>query len=318
MLQMTPSYKRPATSPASNIPTLKLKPAQPTDFSKLNLGSDYFQVNNGGVVQNVLAADLPKFGLAAESPLQGNLSGQAATLHVQRSTRTPVKSVTPGKSPSTPTNKASVTIVPQSMESMYNTFTQKFSKVNAKFHSEKSGVIPALASVAHQLSDSETGLDAVNLRLDALESDVIHPNGFRASFDNIRAEIENVKADQVSVSINGDAGEVHLQKLSELKDHGARMEKKMELMANTVHLQQQQIQSLKHSVTSLVAVHLSANLFLGGIREQPGENCKDLAMEFFSTRMGLAPESRDIILPTDLGKMLAGGSMEHPLLCQDR
>ena len=257
---MLASQKRSATSPLQN------SNKKPVDFSKLRLGVDYFQVQQDGAVQNVLIKDclrdLPLQGIVPESPLKG--------------VNTPSKSSTPGRSSyyRSPSSKENSQGNPITLQSLQQSMNQKFMQLDTKLNSEKSGILPSITKITRIVNDSVYGLDAINLRLDALETDGTHPSGFRTKFAEIAQEIDNMHKDQIQIQLDSSESDVFVNRLSELNKKDTFLESKMDLMAHTIQSQQQDIHSLKLSIASLVVVNLSCNLFIGGIREKPLEDCK--------------------------------------------
>ena len=248
--------------------------------------------NQAKKMDGAINKDIPLQGMNSQTPLKGSRNT------LQKSY------ISPGRTPSRlsqGSNKENFQGNEPTVQSLQQTMNQKFSQFDMKLTADKSGIIPSLAKLARVIDDGTYGIDAINLRLDALDSDVIHPSGFRAKFAEVAQEIDNLKKDQVQLVANGEQGEVFTTRLSELNEKDAFLEHKMDLMAYKMHSQEEEIHTLKLSIASLVAIHLSVNLFIGGIREMPMEDPKDAAAEFFKQMLGLVPRDGDIVFAERVG-----------------
>ena len=172
----------------------------------------------------------------------------------------------------------------------------------------------------HQLvSDDVEGLDALVLRLEDVETDITHPtSGLKFSITQLKEDISALKAVNRSVRLEGNDVD-HLQvrltayeKRQDLQDH------RLEVLTGLIDRQQKQIDSLKLSNTSNLANTLIDNVIVGGIRQEPMENCRELSADFFAHVMGIRPNQEDIIYAQRMGEPVTKGNITFPSLMKVR
>ena len=137
------------------------------------------------------------------------------------------------------------------------------------------------------VSDDVEGLDALVLRLEDVETDITHPtSGLKFSITQLKEDISALKAVNRSVCLEGDDVDdlqVRLtayKKCQDLQDH------RLEVLTGLIDRQQKQIDSLKLSNASNLANTLIDNVIVGGIRQEPMENCRELSADFLLMSWG--------------------------------
>ena len=162
----------------------------------------------------------------------------------------------------------------------------------------------------HQLvSDDVEGLDALILRLEDVEIDITHPTaGLKHNITKIKEDISTLNVDNRAIRLEGEDVD-HLQvKLSVYEKQEDLQDHCIEVLTGLVDHQQKQIDSLKLSNASNLANSLINNIINGGIRQEPMEDCRELAAEFFSHVMGIKPSQEDIIYTQRMGDPVTKGN----------
>ena len=173
--------------------------------------------------------------------------------------------------------------------------------------------------VYKRVADDYEGIDTLVLRLEDVETDLTQPTiGLKDTLKSLKDDVAALKANDLSIQIDGKAGDLISNKLSALEKTHDLQNHRIEVMIGIIDRQQHQIDSLKISNASNMANSLADNVIVGGIRETPNEDCRDSAANFFAYHMGLNPKQEDIIYAQCMGERITKGDKTFPPLMKVR
>ena len=295
------------------------QPKRPTNFVNLKEGTDYIKIQHNGEFKYVLMEDVQN----AASNYANSQTQFASPPHTRSGAGyTPVRF--PSQNPQyryiapTQIRQASVSTQQRQQQLKINnqqlqlqmqspsTFQTSsstalpatpstFSPSNQVEHSIDSVLVAKVNKIDKAVFHHSEGLEAINLKVQELAVDVQHDTEFRGQIAELKKGLEAVQTNNIQISVDGNQASHFTEQLQSLAEKDRIREDKLNLLTSIVHRQSKEIESLKHSAVTTTAMFMINTLYIGGIRQEVMENCKNLVLDFLRERMHLTPPPQEII-----------------------
>ena len=202
--------------------------------------------------------------------------------------------------------------------------------IGGKVTAPASGCVARIEKLEKTVDDESEGFNALSLAVQSLQSDVSDPSSglltkFKTMEKNFSKISQAVDVGETQVSIN--ASQEDQVKLDELKESfnselslvQGKLEEsqkeivslqkelkmvrttvasnatKIETVGNIVHVQHKSMNRMKENIILNASKHMRNELIVGGIREEPREDCIELARRFFYKKMHLDTTDDEIM-----------------------
>ena len=200
------------------------------------------------------------------------------------------------------------------LSSLYTEVKNCLGNLHNELHGHNTGLFSKILDLDKIVKDGDSGLDALALKLEDVQTDISHSSGVKQALITIQKEVDKLKKGKVDINLGGTEAEFLQKTMDGMSAEQDAHRMRIELLIGIVTRQQEQLDSLKLANAGNVANNIIDNVVIGGIPFMERENCKRAARNFFIDKMGLDPHVDDILFAERMGKGIIKGDMEFPPL----